>query len=118
VLRLVSLLWRLRSATTIETGLFDIQADHLSGLRQPRQVWSGSQEVIYALFGRADASSSDPDSAVTSESYVAENAARSVKSVHCHKGCKTLTKAPTLKSARARRSPALSGCELRGTYQL
>jgi hypothetical protein len=37
VLRLASLLWRLRRATTIETGLFDIQADHLSWLRHPRK---------------------------------------------------------------------------------
>ena len=29
VLRLASLLWRLRRATTIETGLFDMQAEHL-----------------------------------------------------------------------------------------
>src|SRR5580700_10159117 len=29
VLRLASLLWRLRRATTMETGLFEIQADHL-----------------------------------------------------------------------------------------
>src|ERR1700745_2712468 len=29
VLRLASLLWRLRRATTIETGLFEIQADQL-----------------------------------------------------------------------------------------
>jgi hypothetical protein len=32
VLRLASLLWRLRRAT-IETDLFDIQAGHLSGFR-------------------------------------------------------------------------------------
>ena len=31
VLRLASLLWRLRRATTMETGLFEIQADHLYG---------------------------------------------------------------------------------------
>src|SRR5215472_10308555 len=33
VLRLASILWRLRRATTMETGLFEIQADHaqLSG---------------------------------------------------------------------------------------
>jgi hypothetical protein len=29
MLRLASLLWRLRRATTMETGLFEIQADHL-----------------------------------------------------------------------------------------
>ena len=63
VLRLVSLLWRLRRATTIETGLFDIQADHLNGLRDPRQVRPDSREVIYALFGRADSGCSDPDPA-------------------------------------------------------
>src|SRR5207247_10093033 len=38
VLRLASLLWRMRRATTIETGLFDIHAEHLCGLKQPNQV--------------------------------------------------------------------------------
>ena len=38
VLRLASLLWRLRRATTMETGLFEIQADHLREFRQGRQV--------------------------------------------------------------------------------
>src|SRR3954452_3692356 len=38
VLRLASLLWRLRRATTMETGLFEIQADHLREFRQVRQV--------------------------------------------------------------------------------
>src|SRR5262252_4646785 len=33
VLRLASILWRLRRATTIETGLFDIQAQQLAGIR-------------------------------------------------------------------------------------
>ena len=34
VLRLASLLWRLRRATTMETGLFEIQADFLNNFRQ------------------------------------------------------------------------------------
>src|SRR3981081_484764 len=34
VLRLASLLWRLRRATTMETGLFRIQADHLREVRR------------------------------------------------------------------------------------
>jgi hypothetical protein len=63
VLRLASLLWRLRRATTMETGLFEIQADHLSGLNQPREVPPGSREVVYALFGRADSGSFDADPA-------------------------------------------------------
>ena len=37
VLRLASLLWRLRRATTMETGLFEIQADYLREFRQGRQ---------------------------------------------------------------------------------
>src|ERR1700686_3258562 len=57
VLRLASLLWRLRRATAMETGLFEIQADHLGGLNQLRQVRPASREVVYALFGRADAGS-------------------------------------------------------------
>src|SRR3954454_16575820 len=36
VLRLASVLWRLRRATTMETGLFEIQADHLREFRQVR----------------------------------------------------------------------------------
>src|SRR5262245_24124145 len=40
VLRLASLLWRLRRATTIETGLFEIQADHLRNYREEGQVIS------------------------------------------------------------------------------
>src|SRR5271156_4328357 len=50
VLRLASLLWRLRRATTMETGLFEIQADHLSGFRQAHQVHLDSREIVYAPF--------------------------------------------------------------------
>jgi hypothetical protein len=55
VLRLASLLWRLRRATTIETGLFEIQADHLSGFRQSRQANFASREIVYAMFGHGEA---------------------------------------------------------------
>jgi hypothetical protein len=54
VLRLASLLWRLRRATMMETGLFEIQAEHLRDYRQNRQVLSDSHDVIHAMFGRAD----------------------------------------------------------------
>jgi hypothetical protein len=57
VLRLASLLWRLRRATTMETGLFEIQANHLGRLNQSCRVPPGSREVVYALFGRADSGS-------------------------------------------------------------
>ena len=50
VLRLASLLWRLRRATTIETGLFKIQAEHLSNFRKTRLVSPASREIVYALF--------------------------------------------------------------------
>ena len=52
VRRLAGVLWRLRRATTMETGLFEIQADHLSALRA-RQGSPGSHEALYALFGRS-----------------------------------------------------------------
>jgi hypothetical protein len=55
VLRLASLLWRLRRATTMETGLFEIHADHLSGIKQARQVGPSSRrEVVYTPFGRTE----------------------------------------------------------------
>jgi len=50
VLRLASLLWRLRRATSIETGLFEIQAEHLSDFRKARQISPASREIVYALF--------------------------------------------------------------------
>jgi hypothetical protein len=59
VLRLASLLWRLRRATTMETGLFEIQAAYLREFRQSRQVNPASREVVYVLFGRADPVSFD-----------------------------------------------------------
>src|SRR6516164_3805209 len=52
VLRLASLLWRLRRATTIETGLFEIQAGHLRDYRQSRQLLPDSRDVIHTVFRR------------------------------------------------------------------
>jgi hypothetical protein len=49
VLRLASLLWRLRRATTMETGLFEIQAMHLKDFRQARPA---SRTVIHSLVGQ------------------------------------------------------------------
>jgi hypothetical protein len=63
VLRLASLLWRLRRATTMETGLFEIQADHLREFRHRRQTEPKSPDIIYAEFGRADSVDANPDRA-------------------------------------------------------
>jgi hypothetical protein len=52
LLRLAGLLWRLRRATTIETGLFEIQAGHLSGLAQYQYVDATSRQIVHALFGQ------------------------------------------------------------------
>jgi hypothetical protein len=66
VLRLASLLWRLRRATTIETGLFEIQADHLSDFRKTHQISAASREIVYALFN------ADSDRQTTSHGVVTE----------------------------------------------
>jgi len=56
VLRLASLLWRLRRAAAMETGLFEIQAEHLSEFRNARQqLPTASQDILHALFGRTAA---------------------------------------------------------------
>src|SRR6516164_11504592 len=57
VLRLASLLWRLRRATTMETGLFEIQTGRLGDYRQNRQLLPDPRDVIDAVFGRADSAS-------------------------------------------------------------
>jgi hypothetical protein len=49
VLRLASVLWRLRRATSIESGLFSIQAKQLLQFRQPRQAHRGRQKIIDGL---------------------------------------------------------------------
>src|SRR5436190_16975426 len=43
VLRLASLLWRLKRATAIESGLFGIQARHLLQFRQARRAHGARQ---------------------------------------------------------------------------
>ena len=52
VLRLASLLWRLRRATTMEPGLFETQADHLNEITLARQVQPASREVVCACSRR------------------------------------------------------------------
>jgi hypothetical protein len=53
VLRWASILWRLRRATTMETGLFEIQVQQLHDYRQNRQLFSHSREI------RAESASGD-----------------------------------------------------------
>jgi hypothetical protein len=53
VLRLASLLWRLRRATAIESGLFKIQAQQLLQFRQPRQARDDRQRTIESLYHNA-----------------------------------------------------------------
>jgi len=60
VLRLASLLWRLRRATTMETGLFEIQADHLHEYRQSRQLLPSSRDAIHAVLGPTGSSNFNP----------------------------------------------------------
>jgi hypothetical protein len=83
VLRLPSLLWRLRRATTMETSLSEIQADHLGAFRQAHQTLPPSREVVYALFGRADSSDFDRDPA----SHGIANETEAVPI--CQRGCRT-----------------------------
>jgi hypothetical protein len=52
VLQLASLLWRLRRATAMETGLFEMQAEHLRVYRQNCQVLPDSHAI--AVFRRTN----------------------------------------------------------------
>jgi hypothetical protein len=80
VLRLASLLWRLRRATTMETGLFEIQAEQLKEFK--RRALPASREVVYALFGRTHSVSCDRDPAsggVTNATPVPSSGSKSVE---------------------------------------
>ena len=59
VLRLASLLWRLRRASAIESGLFKIQARHLLQFRQRRQACQKRQEIIDSVYRKALAAEAD-----------------------------------------------------------
>jgi hypothetical protein len=50
VLRLASLLWRVRRATAIESSLFKIQAKQLLQFRQRRQAHQKRQEIIDSMY--------------------------------------------------------------------
>jgi hypothetical protein len=71
VLRLASILWRLRRAATMETGLFEIQAQHLRNYRQNCRGAPKSHDVIDALFRPGDAASLS-DSALKADASVVE----------------------------------------------
>ena len=59
VLRLASLLWRLRRATAIETGLFEIQARQLLRFRQGRPSHRKQQDIVDGIYRDAVASDND-----------------------------------------------------------
>jgi hypothetical protein len=44
----------------LETGLFEIQAEHLRDYRQARQLLPDSRDDIHAMFGRPDTTGQDP----------------------------------------------------------
>ena len=67
VLRLAGLLWRLRRATTIETGLFEIQAD-MGKLTKDRHVDPSSRQIVCALFSRTSTPADHVPSSATSKS--------------------------------------------------
>lgn len=62
VLRLASLLWRLRRATAMETGLFEIQTDQLRECTSALRVQPDARELVYATFRSPGSLSVDRDS--------------------------------------------------------
>ena len=61
VLRLASLLWRLRRATAIESGLFKIQARQLLQFRQEQQTHQERQNIIESMQLKSLAPRDDPE---------------------------------------------------------
>jgi hypothetical protein len=59
VLRLASLLWRLRRATTVETGLFKLQAQQLQQFRARKQSYRDRQKIIGSMCRHAVAVEGD-----------------------------------------------------------
>jgi hypothetical protein len=74
----VMCMWRLRRATTIETGLFEMQADQLHEFRRAHNIQPDSQKVIYAIFPGADAVDTRADRASVATTTDPNTAASSV----------------------------------------
>ena len=79
VLRLASLLWRLRRATAIESGLFKIQAQHLLQFRQRRQAHEQRQKIINSIYRDAVAAE---DAMRTNDDEPTSRSRSSVEPVH------------------------------------
>jgi hypothetical protein len=71
VLRLASLLWRLRRATAIESGLFKIQALHLLQFKQGRRAHQHRQKIIDAMY--PDANPAENDARQHDDTFVSGN---------------------------------------------
>ena len=89
VLRLASLLWRLRRATAIESGLFKIQAKHLLQFRQCRQTHRERPKIIDSAYGNALATEEDmqedgdePRSSTLDRSFIDRGACGSIRRPH------------------------------------
>jgi hypothetical protein len=84
VLRLASLLWRLRRATSMETGLFEIQADHLTKFRKVRHVSADSRQIGYPLFEQPSVEPMNDSSvsAATGEPHTAPSRRREIRRPH------------------------------------
>ena len=74
VLRLASLLWRLRRATTIESGLFKIQAKQLLQFRQRRQAYLIGTEEDMRQQGNDPSGDLDAGSRLTADTANQSNA--------------------------------------------
>jgi hypothetical protein len=76
VLRLASLLWRLRRATAIESGLFKLQARQLLRLRQLRRGSQERRKIIDGVYGNGEATEADlrPDRDDSAENIHTESA--------------------------------------------
>ena len=83
VLRLASLLWRLRRATIMETGLFEIQADQLRDYRRHRLLLPSSPDVVHAVFARDDDAAAVHDTSDVEETTPAPGAETPVEFARC-----------------------------------
>ena len=94
VLRLASLLWRLRRATIMETGLFEIQADQLRDYRRHRLLLPSSPDVVHAVFARDDDAAAVHDTSDVEETRPGPGAEAPVEFARCFLRLANLTSFP------------------------
>src|SRR5262249_29864780 len=116
VLRLASILWRLRRATIMETGLFEIHAQQLHDYRQNRPLLSNSRD--HTVFGRPESATGDaaPLRAANNVEMLSDSGMKDASAVEFARSFLRLANLPNFALIGSAAMKRLFGARLAGSF--